>query len=302
MQFPPFLKPGDKIGIVAPAGKIEPSVIDETERFISNAGYVPLFGENILKRNNLFAGSDEERLSDFNKMIHNVDIKAIWCARGGYGSMRIIDKIDFEHLVKRPKWIIGFSDITVFHSYISSNTDLVTIHGEMPNSFPNNIGANKVVNILQGNMAVAPILPHILNKKGVAKGKLIGGNLTIIHNLIGTNLDFSSEGKILFIEEIGEYDYHLDRMIQSMKLAGKFDKLAGLIVGQISDTKDGATPYGMSAYEIVNNALKEYDFPIIYNFPSGHSNPNYPLLLNSEIEIEVEKNRVIFKYKNLNNG
>ncbi len=297
MINPPYLKRGDKIGIVAPSGKIEPKVVEEAEKFITNADFVPVFGKNILKREHLFAGSDDERTEDFNNMIYDSSIKAIWCARGGYGFIRIINKIDFNHLMKNPKWIIGFSDITIFHSVLSNKLNLRSIHGEMPNSFPKNKGADEIINIIQNNIKPTTLKPNKLNKTGKATGKLIGGNLTIIHNLIGTDFDFNPLSKILFIEDIGEYDYHIDRMIQSMKLAGKFDNLSGLIVGQFTDIKDGATPFGKSVYEIIYDALKEYDFPILFDFPAGHSNPNYPLILGSEIEIIINKKQSIFNYK-----
>lgn len=297
MNNPPYLKQGDKIGIVAPSGVIESKVIEEATIFITKAGFIPVFGDNILNRKNLFAGSDEERSDDFNKMIFDNSIKAIWCARGGYGAMRIINNIDFEHLTKHPKWIIGFSDITVFHSALNNKYNLNSIHGEMPNSFPKNIGAYEIIDILQNNINPITTPYNSLNKTGKAIGKLIGGNLTIIHNLIGTDFDFNPDGKILFIEEIGEYDYHIDRMIQSMKLSKKLDNLAGLIVGQFSNTKDGAIPFGKTAYEIIHDALSEFKFPILFNFPSGHSNPNLPLIIGAEIEITIDKKQSILKYK-----
>lgn len=294
MLTPSFLIPGDTIGLVSPSGKIHPDIIREAERYLTNAGFLTLVGKHALDSWHQFAGEDVYRAEDFNEMLHNPKVKAIWCTRGGYGAIRVVGKIDFERLKTAPKWLVGFSDITVFHSLLQTKLGMKSIHGAMPINLEgkdsSTSGFDTLYQMLQNRCEIQTTPHYPLNRIGEAKGQLIGGNLTILHGLVGTPLDFQPQGKILFFEEVGEYLYHLDRMLQSMKLAGKFEQLSGLVVGQITEVKDGPTPFGAAAYEIIMNAVGEYDFPVLFNFPAGHSNPNMPLMLGADIKLEVTNN------------
>lgn len=291
MLTPFFLKPGDTVGLVSPAGKIHPDVVQNAERYLAESGFSTLVGKHALDSWHQFAGEDEFRAEDFNEMLRNPKVKAIWCTRGGYGAIRLVGKIDFEILKTNPKWLIGFSDITIFHSLLRSSIGMKSIHGAMPINFegrnPANSGFDELFQMLQSRYEDKITPYHPLNRIGEARGQLIGGNLTILHGLIGTALDFEPKGKVLFIEEVGEYLYHLDRMLHAMKLAGKFNQLSGLVVGQITEVKDNLTPFGASGYEIIKNVVEEFDFPVLFNFPSGHSNPNMPLMLGAEIKLEI---------------
>ncbi len=300
MLTPPFLKPGDTVGLISPAGKIHFDVVQKAEKYLSEYGFSSLIGTHALDSWHQFAGEDEYRAEDFNAMLHNPKVKAIWCTRGGYGAIRLMGKVDFEILKTNPKWLIGFSDVTVFHSLLQNSLGIKSIHGPMPINLevidPLTSGLDTLFQMLQ-NRCEDQIRPyHPLNRSGEAKGQLIGGNLTILHGLMGTPLDFQPQGKILFIEEVGEYLYHLDRMLQVMKLAGKFHQLTGLIVGQMTEVKDSPTPFGASAYEIISRAVEGYDFPVVFDFPAGHSNPNMPIMLGAEIKLKVTKSFSNFIY------
>lgn len=300
MLTPPFLKPGDTVGLISPAGKIDADVVQKAEKYLTEAGFSTLVGKYALDNWHQFASEDVYRAEDFNEMLTNPYIKAIWCTRGGYGAIRLVGKIDFEILKTNPKWLVGFSDITVFHSLLQTSIGIKSVHGAMPLNLDgrdtSTSGFDALFQMLQGRYENQITPYHSLNKKGEAVGQLIGGNLTLLHSLMGTPLDFQPKGKILFLEEVGEYLYHLDRMLQAMKLAGKFSQLAGLIVGQITENKDSSTPFGATAYEIISNAVEEFDFPVLFDFPAGHSNPNMPLMFGADIEIEVTNKFSIVSY------
>jgi muramoyltetrapeptide carboxypeptidase len=299
---PPYLKPGDKIGIVSTARKISRDELQPAVECFQKEGFEIVFGKNLFKELNQFSGTDEERAEDFQLMLDNPEIKAILCARGGYGTVRIIDKLDFTTFRKNPKWVCGFSDVTVLHSHIWENFGIETIHSIMPVQLKKLGGesdaAKTLVNALKGSLTPNPsprergtyeFAPHELNRRGNAEGILVGGNLSILYSLLGSVSDIDTAGKMLFIEDIDEYLYHIDRMMMAMKRAGKLDKLKGLVVGGMSDMKDNAIPFGKTAEEIIMDAVKEYDFPVCFNFPAGHIDANCALYIGKSAKLEVSK-------------
>ncbi|MGE0634862.1 MAG: LD-carboxypeptidase [Bacteroidia bacterium] len=292
---PPYLKPGDKIGIVSTARKITREELEPAVECFEKEGFEIVFGKNLFKEKNQFSGTDEERAEDFQLMMDNPEIKAILCARGGYGTVRIIDKLNFTAFRKNPKWICGFSDVTVLHSHIWHNFGIETIHSIMPVQLKNLGGesdaAKTLVNSLKGELSVYEFPAHPLNKVGATEGIVVGGNLSILYSLLGSVSDIDTTGKILFIEDIDEYLYHIDRMMMAMKRAGKLDQLKGLVVGGMSDMKDNAIPFGKTAEEIITDAVKEYDFPVCFHFPAGHIDANCAIYLGKTAKLEVGKTK-----------
>ena len=301
MITPRSLNIGDKIAIVAPAGKIKKEVVDNAVKIIESWGLKVVPGKHLFNNHFQFAATDRERTSDFQLMLNDDSVKAIMCARGGYGIVRIIDKLDFSKFVKNPKWIIGFSDITVFHSFIQRNYGKETIHATMTAGFPDDgkstLSIGSLRKVLFGESLNYDIETHLLSRKGESEGFLTGGNLAILCSLIGSNSDIDTSGKILFIEDVGEYLYRLDRMMWTLKRAGKLQKLAGLIVGGMTDMKDNDTPFGKTAYEIIAEAVEEYDYPVCYGFPAGHRDDNRALILGRKVKFVVsDQVTITFKY------
>ncbi len=300
MITPAYLKKGDKVAIVAPAGKIDKKKVDNAVAGLEKWGLSVVLGENIFKTSHQYSATDAQRLSDFQKMLDADDIKAIICARGGYGSIRIIDKLDFSEFKKNPKWIVGFSDITIYHSHIYSNLGVETIHGTMAAGFNADgkptLATETLKNALFGNILFYDLKPHFLSRNGKAKGILTGGNLAILTSLIGSKSDIDTKGKILFIEDVGEYLYRLDRMMWTMKRAGKLQNLAGLVVGGMKDMKDNDTSFGKTAYEIIAEAVKEYKYPVCFGFPAGHQEDNSAIILGRKISMEVNKESTRLSY------
>lgn len=293
MRFPPYLKEGDKIAIISPAGKIERAVVERGAELLKEQGFVVEMGAHVFDAEGVFAGNDEVRAADMQKAIDDKKVKAIFFSRGGYGSFRIQQRLNWSAFFKKPKWLVGFSDSTVFHSYLS-NHKIASVHGVMPAFFEQD-GAisesfTRTINLLKGEAPQYSIEPHILNRYGEAKGVLSGGNLSILQSLRGTSLDFSPKGKILFIEDISEYHYHLDRMMMNLKVGRVLEQISGLIVGYFTEMKDGNTPFGKSAYEIIREAVSEYHYPVLFDFPAGHKLPNFPLLLGSRIALNISSN------------
>lgn len=292
---PPYLQKGDKIGIVSPAGKIDKMLINNAVDIFNSWGLEVVIGKNALNIKNQFAGTDEERATDFQSMLDDNSIKAIICSRGGYGSVRIINKLNFENFFKKPKWIVGYSDITVFHS-ILSNHKIKSIHGPMPKSFPvknkHDESINSLRSALFGEKISLSFYGHILNKEGNAKSVLKGGNLSIIHSLNSTPYELNIDSNILFLEDIGEHHYKIDRMLNNLKLSGKLEKLNGIIAGQFTNIKDTAADFGQTIYEIIEEKTKDYNFPVIYDFQAGHEKPNQSIILGNEIELIVNDNEV----------
>jgi muramoyltetrapeptide carboxypeptidase len=292
MQTPPPLKSGDKIAIISTARKISSEKLIAAVDCFYKWGFDVIYGKNLLKEDNQFAGSDMERAEDLQWALDDVNIKAIICARGGYGTVRIIDHIDFSKFTSNPKWIIGYSDITVLHEHIHSNFGIETLHATMPFNFPADGNENEALislkKALLNKKLYYTVLSNPLNRSGNANGKLIGGNLSIIYSLIGSASDIDTDGKILFIEDLDEYLYHIDRMMMNLKRSGKLSNLAGLIVGGMSEMKDNTVPYGKTAEEIIADAVAEYDYPVCFNFPVGHKEDNRALIIGRMALLKVD--------------
>lgn len=293
MKIPPYLKKGDTIGIVAPAGFMPIEKMQSCIETLDAWGYNVVLGETTHSNSsNYFSGTDDERLADLQAMMDDKKIAAILCARGGYGMSRIIDDLSFKKFKKHPKWIIGYSDITVLHSHLHTNYNIASLHAPMAAAFNDGVNDNPYIQsirkALEGEPAEYEAPSHEFNKAGSAEGELVGGNLSLLAHLIGTDSDIKTKNKILFLEDIGEYLYSIDRMLLQLKRAGKLDKLAGLIIGKFTDNKDTERPFGKSVYEIIYEQVKEYDFPICFDFPVSHEKENYALKVGVEYELEVE--------------
>ena len=297
MIQPSYLQDGDIVAIIAPAGVLRQTneVIQKTKTVLENWGLKVVFGENIKKKLYHFAGSDKERVNDFQWALDNPEIKAIWCARGGYGSLRIIDKLNFEDFKKNPKWIVGYSDITVVHEKLHK-LGYQSIHGMMcinlvddPKSIK--LSLETLKSALFGELEGYDIEGNYYNKAGKAHGQLIGGNLTLIASTLGSKTSVNTKGKIIFIEEIGEYKYHIDRQLQSLKRAGYFDQCSGIIIGNISKLKINDPLWGQSVEELISDILKDTNFPIAFGFPAGHENENRALYLGRQIKLNITKNK-----------
>ncbi|MCX6237857.1 MAG: LD-carboxypeptidase [Bacteroidia bacterium] len=295
MKFPPYLKPGDKVTIISPAGKIERQIAERGAEILCQQGFRVEIGQHAFDEECIFAGSDFSRAADMQKALSDKTIKAIFFSRGGYGSLRTHLLLNWSSFFKKPKWLIGFSDITVFHAYLSRH-NIASVHGVMNAWFEKDEVLTdsflKMMELLSGKKPEYPVPPHELNRSGVASGILTGGNLSIIQSLRGTPLDISPKGKILFIEDIDEHHYHLDRMMYNLKTGRVLEQLSGLVAGYFTGIKDGETPFGKTAYEIIKDAVAPYSFPVVFGFQSGHELPNYPLLMGSRISLNVSEDQV----------
>ncbi len=283
-------KPGDEIRIVAPASAPEKNYIDTTINSLERKGYVVSVGKNIYNRYHQFSAEDKLRLSDFQTALDDPAVKAVFCARGGYGSVRIVDMLNLISISKTPKWIVGFSDVTVFHSMVHSLLQLPTIHAPMPvntNSGFFETNLQTLCDLMMGVKSPIFIETHPLNKPGHSKGVLVGGNLSILYSLQSTKYQLETSDKILFIEDVGEQLYHLDRMMQNLKLSGYLKRLKGLIVGGMTEMQDKRRPFGKTAYEIISETVDSYDYPVMYGFPAGHMKNNHPFILGEEMTMEV---------------
>lgn len=291
MRIPPPLKTGDKIGIMAAARKITSSELEKAIQIIKNHSFEVELGNSINVADNQFAGDDNLRANDLQQMLDNPDIKAIIFARGGYGSVRIIDKIDFSAFKKNPKWLVGYSDITVFHCHINKNIGVETLHASMPINFAENTedSINTLFNTLRGEKVNFTIPSnHNLNRNGIAKAEINGGNLSVLYSLLGSKSFPDLNGKILFIEDLDEYLYHIDRMMMALKRAGAFNNLAGLLVGGMTKMNDNQISFGKSAEEIIRDVVDEYDFPIAFGFPAGHFNDNRAIIMGGKYKLDVD--------------
>jgi len=294
MIKPPFLKKGDRIGIVSPAKTIKPAEVKAAVRVLQRWGLVPVFGRHLYSAKHQFAGSDDERTEDIQEFLDDNSIKAILSSRGGYGSARIIDHLDFSNFVEHPKWVIGYSDITVFHNHIHTHFNIETLHAVMPINFPLDFSENDAVKSLGralfGDLSGYKLFDKCeILREGKAEGVLVGGNLSMLYSLSGTNSDINTKGKILFIEDLDEYLYHVDRMMMNLKKSGKLENLKGLIVGGMTDMNDNTIPFGATAEEIIWDAVKEYDYPVITHFPAGHQEENSALFLGAHIQIDAKE-------------
>lgn len=291
--IPPFLQPRDCIGICAPARKVSSDEMKDGINWLDSKGFNVKESRHLYGQNNQFSGTGEERASDLQSLINDPKVKAIIFARGGYGCVRIVDQIDFSSLEKNPKWLIGFSDITVLHSHLNIHHGICTLHAPMMINLMvdkrNEEAASKIIDIITGkNIRYSEKNLNALNRNGICEGELVGGNLSLLYALAGTPSDLATDGKILFIEDLDEYLYHIDRIMMQLKRADKLKNLKGLIVGGMSDMRDNAIPYGKSAIEIIAEAVAEYDYPVCFDFPSGHIDRNLPLVLGTDVRLEVE--------------
>lgn len=291
--IPLFLEPGQKVALVSPAGCIGQDCIDRGLRVLQSWGLCCQTGKNALKRFGPFAGNDQERLEDFQQALDDPEIHAIFCTRGGYGSARIIDRLDFSGFLEHPKWIVGFSDITVILSHLQQNLNCAGLHAAMPQTYPEtengpySSSVGSLYKALFGQTLAYRFKGQALNRSGTVKAPIIGGNLSILYSQRGTPTDLDPTGKILFIEDIAEYDYHIDRMLMNLKRSGWFDRIAGLIVGTFTQIKKGANPYIRDVWEIIESYTKDYDYPVCYGFPAGHVPHNHALYMGVPALLEV---------------
>ena len=299
MIIPPFLTRGDVVGIVAPARKVSANELKPAIEFLEMNGFRVALGKNIFAKANQFAGTDEQRAADFQTFLDDPDIKAILCARGGYGSVRIIDRLNFDGFVQSPKWICGYSDVTVFHSHLHG-MGYATLHGTMPINIKEedlySPANTSLVRGLTGKSLAYTVPAHSLNRCGEVTAPIVGGNLSILYSLLASGSDIGTDGKILFIEDLDEYLYHVDRMMMALKRSGKLAKLAGLVVGGMSDMNDNTIPFGHTAEEIIARVTEGYDYPVCYGFPAGHIGENMALRLGTDATLVVTERQTTLKF------
>ncbi|MDI9338845.1 MAG: LD-carboxypeptidase [Alphaproteobacteria bacterium] len=283
MKYPPFLKPNATIGITCPSGYVSAERVAYAVTVLEKWGFRTQIGKTVGNEFYYFSGDDATRLADVQAMLDDPNIDAILMGRGGYGLSRIIDQIDFTHFVQQPKWICGFSDITVLHSHIQAQFGIPTIHSVMCGAFkPETEQADYILsfrNALIGAAIAYEIAPAEYNRVGQCTAKIVGGNLAMLAHLTGSVSEIDTDGKILFIEDIGEHLYHIDRMMLNLKRSGKLSKLAGLLVGSFTDIEDTDRPFGQTLEQIISDKVKEYDYPVAFNFACGHDEVNYSLPL-----------------------
>jgi muramoyltetrapeptide carboxypeptidase len=297
MIIPPYLKKGDDVILIATARKISSDELDPAITIIKSYGLNVILGEHIFEIDNQFAGTDLERKTDLQWALNHKTAKAIIIARGGYGSVRLVENLDFSEIKKHPKWLVGYSDVTVLHNALH-NEGLATLHATMPLNFTKNEEATKsLFDALFGNLNATKINGNLfLNKDGNVSAEIVGGNLSLIYSLSRTPFDLNTDGKILFLEDLDEFLYHIDRMMMQLKLSGKLKNLAGLIVGGMSDMKDNQIPFGKTAEEIIFDAIKNYDYPVCFNFPAGHIDKNLALYFGKKASLIVNSGSVTVSY------
>jgi len=299
MIEPPFLQPSDIIGILAPGRKINADAIIYSQQIIQSYRFEVQLGKNLFSpKHSYFSGSDNERLNDLQDMLDNQGVKAILCARGGYGTTRILDQLDFTSFLKNPKWICGFSDVTALHLKLQK-LGVQSIHGTMPVLFSKTESKESIDNLMQllkGDRHPITASANAHNKPGESSGELIGGNLSLIVDSLGTSTEVDTKGKILVIEEVDEYLYKIDRMMVQLKRANKLQPLSGLVIGHITDLKDTELPFGETFYDIILHHTKEFNFPVAFNFPIGHENPNLAWVQGSTGTFSVTTEKSLLKF------
>lgn len=290
MIIPSFLSTGDRIRIVSPAGKVQKEKILPGIELLKDSGFEVLIGKHVFGSHFQYSATDKQRAEDFQEAVNDPETKAIICARGGYGAIRILEKIDLSPIINQQKWLIGFSDITVFHSALNK-IDIASIHGTMPGFFVENKKPTRsylsLMELLKTGKMSVDFDSHILNRAGTCIAELVGGNLSIIYSLQNTPWQLKTDGKILFIEDVSEYFYHLDRMMHNLRQSGLLKNLSGLIVGGFTEMHDNESPFGKSAYEIIFEAVKDYNYPVCYDFQAGHIPKNIALMLGANYSLNV---------------
>jgi muramoyltetrapeptide carboxypeptidase len=299
---PEYLKVGDTIAIIAPSGVLNDheNYINKAKKLLESWELNVIIGKNIFNNYGHFSGTDKERTKDFQRALDDKTISAIWCARGGYGAMRIIDDLDYTEYLKTPKWIIGYSDITAIHNDLHI-LGSESIHSIMCKSLEdkdinNDRSIQALKDVLFGNKLSYNFNNKPENKLGKTSGQIVGGNLTLLHGLIGSKSSINTDGKILFIEDLGEYHYHIDRMLISLKRAGYFDNCNGLVVGDFSDLRKNTTPFGKNIKEIILDAVKEFNFPVLFDFPAGHEELNMPIILGRNIIMDINNSKSTIEF------
>jgi muramoyltetrapeptide carboxypeptidase len=289
------LKQGSKVAIAAPARIMTREEMQPAIQWLEEKGFVPVYDDRLFAEHFIFAGDDDFRAQVIQEYLDNEEIKAIWLSRGGYGSIRIIDKLDFSKFLQHPKWIIGFSDTTVFHGKLSC-LGIPSLHACMPFYFTNKTPEAKqsLFDALTGKVLHYEMPASPLNRPGRMEGKIVGGNLSVLYGMIGSDSFPEPEGKILFLEEVDEYIYHIDRMMHGLKRAGKLKGLKGLVVGGLTKIHDNSHPFGMSAEAVIKEAVADYDYPVCFDFPSGHFDDNRALFMGKESSIEVSAEGSVF--------
>ena len=297
MIRPNYLQKGDTVAIVSTARKVFEKELIPALSILKNWKLNVVLGTSIEAEEHQFAGNDKLRASDFQEMLDNPKIKAIWCARGGYGTIRMLDLLDFSNFKNNPKWIIGYSDVTVLHSHLHQ-LGFETLHAQMPVSIETKTAAciQSLKNSLFGNNNIIIIPSEASNVAGNAKGVVVGGNLSMLYSLCGSSSSISTKGKILFIEDLDEYLYHIDRMLQNLKRNGMLDQLEGLIIGGMMQMHDNDIPFGQSTEEIILSICNDYNYPIVFNFPAGHIDDNRALILGRKAELIISKTETILTF------
>ena len=288
-KYPDFLKEGDEVRIISPSGVIDPTLVDGAIILLASWGYKAtegMFTRNALGR---FAGNEQERFTDLQQALDDPNVKAILCSRGGYGLAQIIDRIDFSRFVKHPKWVIGFSDVTILHQALLS-TGIISLHSAMAKQFTELPAKAEplvmIENILRGDIPSYKITTNKHTRSGIGKGKLIGGNLSVFMGMRGTRYDLPFKNSILFIEDIGEKPYQIDRMMQNLRISGALSQLSGLLIGQFTEYEEDPE-MNKTLFQIIADAVKEYNYPVCYNFSAGHVDNNFPLLMGANAELKV---------------
>ena len=296
IKIPPYLKKGDTIGIVCPSGTLPAKKVTTCIETLAAWGYRVKLGKTVGTQHHYFSATDAARAADLQAMLDDTSVQAVLCGRGGYGMSRIIDLLDFSKFKKNPKWVIGFSDITLLHNHFFQVLKTASLHAPMAGAFNNGQSDNEWVlslrHALQGKKANYKAAPHVRNRSGKVSGKLVGGNLTLVAHAVGTVSCLQTKNTILFLEDIGEYKYNIDRMMLQLKRSGMLKNLAGLVVGGFTQTKDSDPAFGASVYEIIESAVAGYDYPVCYDFPVSHDKENYALKHGMQYELQVAPKKV----------
>ncbi len=286
---PRALKQGDLVQIISTARKVDRDFIDHAVEVLQSWGLRVELGENLWAVDNQFAGNDQERASDLNSAIRNKDCRAIFCARGGYGTARLLESLDYKSLQDEPKWIVGYSDVTALHNAVFNTVGLVSLHATMPVNFSTNTpeALDTMKRLLFGESVEYRFDEHPFNRAGIAEGQLVGGNLSVIYSQLGSNSALDGNDQILFLEDLDEYLYHIDRMMLALKRSGMLAKLQGVVIGSMSEMNDNTVPFGKDAYEIIDSHVRDLGVPVAFGFPSGHIDDNRAWVHGKKIRLTV---------------